>query len=79
MYDPGVLRDYFHDRLQCAGEQLASEILVKRFGRAPADIAEEMRHRHDLELLETWALAANAAESLDAFRHYILHTAPATN
>lgn len=76
--DPGILHDYFYYRLHCAGEELFKEILIKRFGHVPTDVAGELRYCHDLELLKDWILAANSAESLDGFRHYIFHTAPAT-
>lgn len=76
MYDPGVLRDYFNFRLRCAGEALLKEILLKRFGHVPEDVAAELRHCHDLEQLEDWTLAANATESLDGFRNYIQNVAP---
>ena len=77
MYDPGVLHDYFHYRLPCAGKELLKEILVQKFGHVPADIAEELRHCHELDLLEDWVMAANEIESLDGFRYYVFHVAPA--
>jgi hypothetical protein len=76
MYDPGVLHDYFHYRLHCAGDELLREILIQKFGHVPSDIGEEMRHCHELILLEDWVQAANTSESLDDFRYYILHIAP---
>jgi len=76
MYDPHVLHDFFHYRLHCAGTALLSEILVQKFGAVPPDIADELRHCHEFELLEDWVQNANAAESIDAFRDYILHVAP---
>ena len=78
MYDPGVLRDYFHFRLLCAGEELLKEILVKKFGDVPPDIAAEFRYCHELDLLEDWVMAANEAESLDGFRYHVFHVAPAS-
>jgi hypothetical protein len=76
VYDPGVLDDYFHYRLKCAGVELLREIMIGKFGHVPPDVAEETRHCHDLVLLKDWVMAANTAESLDEFRYYILHLAP---
>ena len=78
MWNSGVLADYFHYRLKSAAEELLVEVLTKKFGQAPPDIAEEMRHCHELDVLKDWVMTANTAESLDLFRKYILQTNPTT-